>query len=181
MFLFSVRGGTDESERFLTPLSLARERAATTRQTCSAPLPWSRRSSEASSPNRCKKSVGWAKARRAVPIIIPLNPDGHVAALLCPSCILLNLTSGEIQEYPYKTPFSPLFGPFPNTAGSDLCNDQVIIGLSPRIMNGKRQGVAYTLSESSFRKPLSSWQRSFTTPSFEGEYTLSIQPLTSPQ
>ncbi len=76
-------------------------------------------------PNRCKRSVGWAKARRAVPIIIPPNPDGHVAALLCPSCMLLNLTSGEIQEHPCKTPFSPLFGPFPNTAGSDLCNCQV--------------------------------------------------------
>jgi len=39
--------------------------------------------------------------------------------------MLLNLTSGEIQEYPCKTPFSPSFGPFPNTAGSDLCNCQV--------------------------------------------------------
>ncbi len=71
------------------------------------------------------------------------------------SYMLLNLTSGEIQEYPCKTLFSPLFGPFPNTAGSDLCHDQVIIWLSPRIMNGKRQGVAYTFSKSSFRKPLS--------------------------
>ena len=39
--------------------------------------------------------------------------------------MILNLTSGEIQEYPCKTPFSPLFGPFPNTAGSDLYNCQV--------------------------------------------------------
>ena len=60
-----------------------------------------------------------------MPIIIPLTPDGHVAALLCPSCMLLNLTSGEIQEYPCKTHFRPLFGPFPNTAGSGLCNGQV--------------------------------------------------------
>ena len=44
-----------------------------------------------------------------------------------PTCyMLLNLTSGEIQEYPCKTHFSPLFGPFPNTAGSDSCNCQVI-------------------------------------------------------
>ena len=38
--------------------------------------------------DRDEKSVGWTKARRAVPIIIPLNPDGHVAALLCPSYML---------------------------------------------------------------------------------------------
>ena len=32
--------------------------------------------------------------------------------------------AGEIQGYPCKARFSPLFGLFPNTPGSDLCNYQ---------------------------------------------------------
>ena len=72
-----------------------------------------------------QQHVGWAKERSDVPIRIQRYDDGHGPSGLCPS-----------------------YGFFA-TIGF------IIIGLLPSIMTGKLQGVAYTLSKRSFRKPLS--------------------------